>query len=132
MERNQYLHALRFAKGTAALGEDWGGDPVSGDPLAFVVNRYESDDKQYHVGTWESSSGVWALDYRDWEYCFVLEGRFFIEPENGERVEFCAGDTFVIEPGFKGTLEVVERTRKWYVFHNREAVTLRPAPTVAN
>ncbi|EON13832.1 MULTISPECIES: cupin domain-containing protein [Pandoraea] len=119
MKKNQFLHALRFANGTAAFGEDWGGAPVLGDPKAFVVNRYESQDKQYQVGTWESSVGTWALDYSDWEYCFVLEGRFYIQPEGGERVEFSAGDTFVLEPGFKGTLEVVERTRKWYVFHNR-------------
>ncbi len=37
-------------------------------------------------------------------------------PDGGEPIHLKAGDIFVIEPGMKGTWEVVETVRKYFVF----------------
>jgi uncharacterized cupin superfamily protein len=38
-----------------------------------------------------------------------------IEAEGGEAVTVRAGDSFILRPGFKGSWEVIETTRKEYV-----------------
>ncbi len=98
------------------MNPDWAGKAESGDPQAIIVSEYESPDGKIQTGTWESSTGTWMLDYGDWEYCHVLEGRFVITPLGGEPTEYSAGDVFVLEPGFKGTLKVLARTRKHFVY----------------
>ncbi len=39
-----------------------------------------------------------------------------ITPEGLEPIDVRAGDIFVVEPGMKGTWEVVETVRKYFVF----------------
>ena len=75
------------------------------------------------MGVWESSPGLWSVEYSDWEYCHILEGRCVLTPEGSEPIHLSAGDVFVIEPRFKGIWEVVERVRKYYVFSLNEAET---------
>jgi uncharacterized cupin superfamily protein len=109
-----FLH--RNARAEVALDAPWPGTPISGDPRTVTLNGYESEDGKRLMGIWESSPGVWKVDYKDWEYCHFLEGRCILTPEGGKPIELKAGDVFVIEPGFKATWEVVERVRKYYVF----------------
>src|ERR1700693_5854072 len=109
-----FLH--RNARAAGALDAPWPGTPISGDPHTVTVNGYESEDGKRLMGIWESSPGVWRVDYKDWEYCHFLEGRCILTPEGGKPIELKAGDVFVIEPGFHATWEVVERGRKYYVF----------------
>jgi uncharacterized protein len=109
-----FLH--RNARAEVALDAPWPGTPISGDPHTVTLNGYESEDGKRLMGIWESSPGVWKVDYKDWEYCHFLEGRCILTPEGGKPIELKAGDVFVIEPGFKATWEVVERVRKYYVF----------------
>lgn len=39
-----------------------------------------------------------------------------ITPDGMEPIHLRAGDIFVVEPGMKGTWEVVETVRKYFVF----------------
>jgi uncharacterized cupin superfamily protein len=48
--------------------------------------------------------------------CHFLEGYCIITPEGEEPKHLKGGDVFVIEPGMKGTWEVVETVRKYFVF----------------
>ena len=109
-----FLH--RNAKAQAIIDSPWPGVATDGDPHTVTLNGYESGDGRKLMGVWESSPGLWRVDYHDWEYCHLLEGRCVITPEGGKPIELKAGDVFVIEPGFKGTWEVIERIRKYYVF----------------
>jgi len=44
------------------------------------------------------------------------EGYCIITPDGQEPIHLKAGDIFVVEPGMKGTWEVVETVRKYFVF----------------
>ena len=44
------------------------------------------------------------------------EGYCVITPDGMEPIHLRAGDIFVVEPGMKGTWEVVETVRKYFVF----------------
>ena len=110
------LQVLSRANAKAVLDSPWPGTALSGDLQTVTINAYESADGRLLSGTWECSPGMWAIDYRDWEYCHLIEGHCIIRPAGGQPVELRAGDVFVIEPGLKGTWEVIERIRKHYVF----------------
>lgn len=86
---------------------------VSGDPVFTTWNLEERDG--LYCGIWQSTPGAWRIAYDEWEYCRILEGRSVITEEGGEAVTVGPGDSFVIPPGFRGTWEVVETTRKDYV-----------------
>lgn len=113
-EQHIFLH--RNATAEVVIDAPWPGTPLRGDPHTVTLNGYESADKKMLMGIWESSPGLWSVEYDAWEYCHFLEGRCVLIPEGGEPIHLAAGDVFVIEPGFKGTWEVLERVRKYYVF----------------
>ncbi|MNP85854.1 hypothetical protein D3C76_1857680 [compost metagenome] len=56
------------------------------------------------------------MEYVKWEYCDFREGYCIITPEGKEPIHLKAGDIFIVEPGMKGTWEVVETVRKYFVF----------------
>ena len=87
---------------------------VSGEPKFRTWNLNEEKGGLY-AGVWEATPGKWRIEYDEWEFCHILEGVSVIEETGGERRTVKAGDSFVIRPGFKGTWEVVETTRKEYV-----------------
>ena len=116
MSHADHIFVHRAAKPEVALDAPWPGTPISGDPHTVTMNGYESDDGTLLMGTWMSTPGTWRVDYQDWEYCHFLEGRCVLTPEGGQPIELSAGDVFVVEPGFRGTWEVVETVRKYYVF----------------
>jgi len=102
------------------LGEPEEGAPtpdriVSGNPTFRTWNRYESADGKTFCGVWEATTGLWRIAYDEWESCTILVGRSVVTPEGGQPIALGPGDTLVIEPGFRGTWEVVETTRKTYV-----------------
>ena len=86
---------------------------ISGAPRFRTWNLEERDG--LYAGVWESTPGAWRISYDEWEYCRILSGRSVITSEDGEAVEVGPGDGFVLRPGFKGTWEVLETTRKEYV-----------------
>lgn len=86
---------------------------ISGAPRFRTWNIEERDG--LYAGTWEATPGKWRISYDEWEYCRILSGRSVIASEDGESFEVGPGDGFVIRPGFRGTWEVLETTRKEYV-----------------
>jgi uncharacterized protein len=91
-------------------------DPVkvlSGDPVHTTWNIEERDG--LYCGLWQSTSGKWRISYDEWEYCRILSGISVLTEDGKEPVTIREGDSFILRPGFKGTWEVIETTRKDYV-----------------
>jgi uncharacterized cupin superfamily protein len=86
---------------------------LAGDPVHITWNLEERDG--LYAGIWQSTPGTWRIAYDEWEYCRILEGTSILTEDGGAPFTVTAGDSFVIRPGFTGTWEVVETTRKDYV-----------------
>lgn len=86
---------------------------ISGNPVFTTWNVEERDG--LYCGIWQSTPGKWWISYDEWEYCRILMGHSIITGEDGSVLEVRAGDSFILRPGFRGTWEVVEFTRKDYV-----------------
>jgi len=86
---------------------------LSGAPVHTTWNAEERDG--LYCGLWQSTPGKWRISYDEWEFCHILEGVSVIAEEGGEARTVRAGDAFILRPGFRGTWEVVETTRKEYV-----------------
>lgn len=87
---------------------------ISGEPRFTTWNIEEADGGIY-AGIWQSTPGKWRIVYDEWEYFHILEGHSVVTEDGGEPVHLKAGDRLILRPGFKGTWEVLETTRKDYV-----------------
>jgi len=87
---------------------------ISGDPV-FTTWSLEETDAGLYAGVWQSTPGKWHIVYDEWEYFNILEGRSVVTSIDGEEVYLKAGDRHILRPGFKGTWEVLETTKKDYV-----------------
>jgi len=87
---------------------------ISGNPV-FRTWNFEEAEGGLYAGIWEATPGKWRIVYEEWEYFHILSGHSIVTEEGGEPVRLMAGDSMVLRPGFKGTWEVVETTRKDYV-----------------
>ena len=91
-------------------------DPVkvlAGDPVHTAWNIEERDG--LYCGIWQSTPGKWRISYDEWEYCRILSGISVLTEDGSASVTVREGDSFILRPGFKGTWEVIETTRKDYV-----------------
>ena len=86
---------------------------IEGDPVHTTWNMEDRDG--LYAGIWQSSPGKWRISYEEWEFCHILSGVSVISEDGGEARRVCAGDSFILRPGFKGTWEVIQTTRKEYV-----------------
>jgi uncharacterized protein len=86
---------------------------LSGDPVHTTWNMEERDG--LYCGIWQSTPGKWRISYDEWEYCRILAGVSILTEDGKEPVTIREGDSFILRPGFKGTWEVIETTRKDYV-----------------
>ncbi len=87
---------------------------IEGAPIAETRVDYERDERIY-AGEWSASEGAWRVSYDEWEFCHVLEGACELTPDDGPPRAYKAGDSFVIEPGFKGVWRVMQAMRKRFV-----------------
>lgn len=87
---------------------------LAGDPKFRTWNVEEADGGVY-AGIWEATPGKWRIVYDEWEFCHILSGVSILTEDGGEGRTVRAGDSFVLRPGFKGSWEVLETTRKEYV-----------------
>ncbi len=102
---------------TSASQEDDAPAPdrvIEGDPRFRTWNVEEAEGGLY-AGIWEATPGKWRIEYDEWEFCHILSGISVITEDGGKPRRVRSGDSFVIRPGFRGTWEVVETTRKEYV-----------------
>lgn len=90
---------------------------LEGKPASKTWNAYESGDGKFFSGIWESEPGKWEINYTEHEFCHILEGESVIADKAGTETRVRAGDAFVIPAGFKGTWEVVTKTRKHYAIY---------------
>ena len=102
-----------------AVGEPEEGSPapervISGDPK-FRTWNVEDVDGALYAGIWECTPGKWRIEYDEWEFCHIVSGVSVITQDGEEGKRVAAGDSFVLRPGFKGSWEVIETTRKEYV-----------------
>ena len=86
---------------------------IAGDPVHRTWLTEEADG--LFAGVWEATPGTWRVVYDEWEYFRLTDGVSVITPDAGDPVTLRAGDAWVIRPGFTGTWEVVETTRKDFV-----------------
>ena len=86
---------------------------IAGAPRFRTWTLEEADG--LYAGIWEATPGTWRVVYDEWEYCRILSGRSVVTSEDGERWDLGPGDAIVLRPGFRGTWEVVETTRKDFV-----------------
>jgi uncharacterized cupin superfamily protein len=87
---------------------------IFGNPKFRTWNIEEADGGLY-AGIWEATPGKWRIVYEEWEYFHILAGHSVVTEEGGGPVHLKAGDSMVLRPGFKGSWEVIETTRKDYV-----------------
>jgi len=87
---------------------------LSGNPRFTTWNLEEAPGGIY-AGIWQSTPGKWRIAYEEWEYFHVLEGHSVVTEDGGKPVHLKPGDRMILRPGFNGTWEVVETTRKDYV-----------------
>ncbi|WP_157953649.1 cupin domain-containing protein [Zobellella maritima] len=88
---------------------------IEGTPRQGTANYFTDSSDQLDAGFWESEPGKWhAVSERN-EFCYILEGHVRIADEQGNCKEFRQGDAFLIPYGFKGTWQVLEFTKKYYV-----------------
>jgi uncharacterized cupin superfamily protein len=102
---------------TAGAAEEGAPAPdriISGNPQFRTWNLEEAEGGLY-AGIWESTAGKWRIEYDEWEFCHILSGVSVITEDGGEVRRVEADDSFIIRPGFKGSWEVLETTRKEYV-----------------
>ncbi len=90
------------------------GRLIAGTPQ-FKTWNLEDLPGGLYAGVWESTPGAWRIEYDEWEYCRILSGVSIITEDSGAANRISAGDSFIIRPGFKGTWQVIETTRKEYV-----------------
>jgi uncharacterized cupin superfamily protein len=105
--------------GDAVLEPIEGEKIISGTPATRTWVQYEEPGGKLAAGQWEATPGKWRIAYAEWEYIVMLSGRCIVTGDDGERIEAGPGDTFVIEPGFTGTWEVLETMRKHWVIEDK-------------
>lgn len=88
---------------------------LAGKPRMRTWNIEEMPDGKLFAGIWEATPGKWRVVYDEWEFCQVESGVSVVTEDGGEPVTLKAGDPLVLRPGFVGTWEVLETTRKSYV-----------------
>jgi uncharacterized cupin superfamily protein len=87
---------------------------ISGSPR-FRVWEIDAGPGGVSAGVWEGTPGKWRVAYTQWEYFRIISGVSILVEDGGPERRLCAGDRLIIRPGFQGTWEVVETTRKDYV-----------------
>jgi hypothetical protein len=65
---------------------------------------------------WEKEVSKFKWYYDKKETCFLLEGRVVVEPDEGDPVEFGAGDLVIFPQGLSCTWDIKEDVKKHYNF----------------
>lgn len=110
-----HLIAFRDQTIEPSINTPFFAELISGTPTTKAWRFAVSSDGLLSSGIWTATPATWRMDYGLWEYCHILEGRCIITPENEAPKMFEAGDTFICEPGLRGTWQVTESLRKHFV-----------------
>lgn len=90
-------------------------DLISGNPehRTWYLDQNKSG---VTFGIWEGTIGKWRFSIEHWEYCRILSGESIVtDSETGKSFHIKVGDSFILQPGFSGTWEVLSTTRKEFI-----------------
>jgi uncharacterized cupin superfamily protein len=65
---------------------------------------------------WEKEVSRFDWTYDDKETCYILEGDVTVKPENGEAVQFAAGDLVIFPKGLNCVWDIKSPVKKHYKF----------------
>ena len=88
---------------------------VTGNPQRTTQSLYEHPHMS--CGIWQCEVGAWRIEFatNKQEFFTLIEGKVRLHDLNGNFIEIVAGQAGVIPPNFKGTFEVIEIVKKYYV-----------------
>lgn len=90
---------------------------TQGRPRQTFHKQFESEDRLFSIGTWECEVGSFTVNFTGHEFASLLEGRIMIEDEHGALLHFVPGMQLVFPAGYKGVWNVLEPSRKSYVWY---------------
>ena len=111
--KNSHFLAIASLQAPSEVSRPLSEKVLGGDPVHTAWNI--EDREGVYAGVWQSTPGKWRISYEEWEFCHILSGVSVIAEDGGEERTVRQGDSFVLRPGFRGTWEVIETTRKEYV-----------------
>ncbi len=82
---------------------------------------FAAPDGRVETGTWQSTPGQFRRAVMDAEFSHFLAGRATFVADDGQIVEFSAGDAAYFPPFTHGTWIIHETLRKTYVVWRHEA-----------
>ena len=78
---------------------------------------WTSPDGLIDIGLWECTPGQFTADRSSAaEFCHFLSGQIVMTHQNGTKQKLGPGDALLLPLGWKGTWEILEHTKKIYVF----------------
>lgn len=89
---------------------------VKGNPQRITESMYEHPNME--CGIWHCEIGAWNIEFAQnkQEFFQIIEGIVHIHEQNNQSyIEIKAGNAGIIPPGFKGTFEVIQPVKKYYV-----------------
>ncbi|MDZ3991095.1 cupin domain-containing protein [Pseudomonas sp. Teo4] len=105
-----------------AVAEAQFGQSVAvGKPLGEVIAHTRSagehnlEGAEAVTGIWECTPGTFRREVMQAEYSYIISGEGSFTPDQGEALEFRAGDTLCFPPNSEGTWVVRQTLRKSYV-----------------
>lgn len=92
------------------------GAPI-GQPVAMSrsAGRRVLADRNATTGFWECSPGRFRRQVAEAEYSYVISGEGSFTPDDGETIEFRAGDVLYFTANTQGTWEIRQTLRKTYL-----------------
>ena len=89
---------------------------VKGNPKRLTTELYVHPNM--NCGIWECEVGAWNIEFASnkQEFFNIIEGIIRLhDAKTNTYIEIHAGDAGIIPPAFKGTFEVIEKVKKYYV-----------------
>lgn len=89
---------------------------IEGNPLLEKWPQLTTEDDKIKIGVMTCEPSVnRSVKAGFLEYCYLIEGVVEITEDGGEPVTYQAGDTFVLQNGFKGVWRTIEKYKKVYL-----------------
>ena len=110
-----YISKMQDIKNVTPITDNLDGWVVTeGVPTMKTWILYTSHDESMISGYWEATPGSYHATYTDYEFVHIIAGKLIITADGESPVELGAGEAFVVEPGFKGTWQIIEPIRKYF------------------
>ncbi|HEX8827086.1 MAG TPA: cupin domain-containing protein [Xanthobacteraceae bacterium] len=95
---------------------------LSGNGDTKAWSALNTPDGVVTSGVWESEAFSKKKSHPDsMEFCYILEGNVRLADNKGGVALFGPGDAFIVEPGFDGVWESLNRVRKYFVIAKCQA-----------